>query len=82
MGALGVPGLAACRQWQELAGAAFLSVCSALGTASDADQGRRPSGSQLLSSSEGRERGSCPRAFPTLERATMPALPSLKQHQV
>lgn len=81
-GAPGVPGLAACRQWQEPAGAVFLSVCSAPGTASDADQGQRPSDSQLLSSSEGRERGSCPRAFPTLERATMTALPSLKQHQV
>lgn len=79
---LGVPGLAACRRWQEPARAVLLSVCSALGTASNADQGRRPSGSQLLYSSEGRERGSCPWAFPTLERATMPALPSLKQHRV
>lgn len=78
----GVPGLAACRRRREPAGAVFLSVCSALGTASHADQGRRPSGSQLLPSSEGRERGSRPRAFPTPGRAAMTALPSLKQHQV
>lgn len=56
----------------------FSSVCSAVGTASHADQGRRPPGSQLSASLEGRERGSCPRAFPTVEGATMPVLPSLK----
>lgn len=40
-----------------------------------------PRGSQLLTSLEGRERGSCPRAFPTMEGATMPALPGLTQCQ-
>lgn len=40
-----------------------------------------PQGSQLSGSSEGRERGSRPGAFPTVEGATMPALPSLKRRQ-
>lgn len=78
----GGPGcLATCLWWRGPAGAVFLSVCSAVGTASHADQGRRPPGSQLSASSEGRERGSCPRAFPTVEGATMPELPGLKRCQ-